>query len=163
MALAVCEEHRLPRRRTPSQAGEAATEDAYPGLNGPLHDLRLQVRHLLLARLAEASGEEVDRVDPLGDAVVDEGRDDAGGDAGDDVVDGAFDVEEAGVALEPLDLLVVWVDGVDGGAAHLLEGHDEAGTHAAEAGLGRRGAGDCDGAGVEDEVESLSCPLCGLP
>ncbi len=74
------------------------------------------------------------------------------------MVDGPLDVEEAGVALEPLDLLVAGVHGIDGRAAfegHLLEGDDEPQGHAAEAGLRRRDAGDGHGAGVEDEVESL--------
>src|SRR3972149_4289439 len=45
----------------------------------PRHHLRLHLRQLLAARLAETGGEEVDRADALGDGVVHEARNGAGG------------------------------------------------------------------------------------
>src|SRR3990172_8542067 len=133
-------------------------DDADAGLHRAANDLRLQLRQLLLAGLAEAGGEEVDGADAFGDAVVYQGGDGAGGDAGDHVVDGALDLQEARVALQPLDLLVAGVDRVDGGAADVLEGDDEAGADTAEAGLRRRRAGDGDRTGAEQEIEAAARP-----
>ncbi len=167
VAAALGDEGHRPRLRgEPRHEGDLAggdvqphavgAHDADPGLHRPLHHLRLQLRQLLFPRLAEAGGEEVNALHPLGDAVVHQGRDDVGGDAGDDVVDGPLDLQEAGVALQPFDLLVLGVDGVDGGEAHVLEADDEPGADASEPHLGRRYAGHGDGAGVKEVVKAMS-------
>ena len=61
------------------EAHAVRAEDANTGAGEPPDDLLLEIGHLGVAGLAEAGGEEVDAAHALGDAVLDEFRDDVRG------------------------------------------------------------------------------------
>ena len=133
------------------QAGAIGTDDAESPGPRLLQHLPFQLCSLCKAALAEAGGEEVNGSHPLGSAVVQQGERRLRWDVHHHVVHGSGDAHQVRIAAQSHYLVVLGIDGVDGGEAGVLEALQNDGG---ESQLSRPGGADHrHSTGSEDFVQ----------
>ncbi len=133
------------------EADAVGSDDPEAAAAGLAQHLPLQLRSLREAALAEAGREEVDGSHPLGGAVVQQREGRPGRDVHHHVIHDPGDAHQVRIAAQTHHLVVLRVDGIDGGEAGLLETVQDDGG---EAQLPRSGGADHgDSAGCKDVVQ----------